>query len=403
MVAWLISLALAEPTTEVDVQTASSHDEEILVEHRLGEVSVQIQLHNGVVLTGHVPLQQLVLWSPTSIDVLQFSMNGQTVELQSNQIASIQQIEIPTDRLEITAPVTESSPVIDVGTKPVVESEVSDEYVKGSESMNLNPNGFSFANPAASRYLYAPSSIGLQAGQGYVSQKLLFTSGVYALTDNATMLVGTLVPFPLVSVLGAKVSKTLEPDLHVSAGVESFFLPFSGLTGDGGISVPVTIGYAGVTKGDLDSHISVSTGVIYETIFSNGNFVYPIMVAGHHRMSDRLAIVSENWMMLNTDKIQDGLSPYLASINSVAFRLIGQRDANMQIFGQLISDNGYPRYTWDIGLIVLNGAQSESLIDPITGETYYSKYSSSYGIGPLPWVDYTWHFGPARTEQSEAE
>ena len=134
--------------------------------------------------------------------------------------------------------------------------------------------------------------------------KVLFTSGVYALTDNATILVGTLVPFPLVSVLGGKVS-TLNPDLHVSAGVESFFLPFSGLMGEGNIDVPVTIGYAGFTKGDLDSHISVSTGVIYETIFSNGNFVYQL-VAGHHRMSDRLAIVSENWVMLNTDKIQMG-------------------------------------------------------------------------------------------------
>ena len=399
MVAWLISMALAEPITEVDVQITSSQDEENLVEHRLDGVPVQVQLHNGVLLIGHVPLQQLVLWSPTSIDVLQFSMNGQTVELQSNQIASIQPIERP----EITAPVTESSPTVDADTQSVEESEVSDEETQDTEPVDLNPNGFSFANPAASRYLYAPSSIGLQAGQGYVSQKWLFTSGVYALTDNATMLVGTLVPFPLVSVLGAKVSKTLEPDLHVSAGVESFFLPLSGLIGNGGISVPVTIGYAGVTKGDLDSHISVSTGVIYESIFSNGNFVYPIMIAGHHRMSDRLAIVSENWLMLNTDKIQDGLSPYLASINSVAFRLIGQRDTTMQIFGQMISDNGYPRYTWDIGLIVLNGAQSESLTDPITGETFYSKYSSGYGVGPLPWVDFAWHFGPARNEQLEAE
>ena len=402
MFAWLISMAVAEPTS-----AATSGNEEIAVEGNapepvepvVAEIPVKVQLQNGVVLTGTVPLQQLVLWSPDTIDVLQFSMSGQTIELQSNQIASIQQVEE-------SRSTPESSPVEAESTDTVNTEPQSEEVVQSSpenEPPIVNQNGFSFANPAASRYLYAPSSIGLQAGQGYVSQKLLFTSGVYALTDNATILVGTLVPFPLVSVLGGKVSKTLNPDLHVSAGVESFFLPFSGLMGEGNIDVPVTIGYAGFTKGDLDSHISVSTGVIYETVFSNGNFVYPIMVAGHHRMSDRLAIVSENWVMLNTDKIQDGLSPYLASISSISFRLIGQRDANMQIFGQMISDNGYPRYTWDIGLIMLHGAQSEALTDPITGETHYSKYSSNYGFGPFPWIDYTWHFGPARTEKMEDE
>ena len=397
MYAWLISMALAEPTTDEVISTVESSDnlDEVEQSEARAGVPVQIQLHNGVILTGTVPLQQLVFWSPTSIDVLQFTMNGETVELQSNQIASIQQIEV-------AAVPSETSPLVSESMS-VVETDVIEVESDKPPSPILNANGFSFTNPAASRYLYAPSSIGLQAGQGYISQKLLFTSGVYALTDNATILVGTLVPIPLVSVLGAKVSQKIEPDLHVSVGVESFFLPFSGLMGDGSISVPVTIGYAGVTKGDLDSHISVSTGVIYETIFSNGNFIYPIMVSGHHRMSDRLAIVSENWMMLNTDKIQDGLSPYLASISSIAFRLIGQRDSTMQIFGQMISDNGYPRYTWDIGLIMLHGAQSESLTDPITGEVYYSKYSSSYGFGPFPWIDYTWHFGPARIEKSEEE
>ena len=138
-------------------------------------------------------------------------MSGQTGKLQSNQIASIQQVEE-------SRSTPESSPVEAESTDTVNTEPQSEEVVQSSpenEPPIVNQNGFSFANPAASRYLYAPSSIGLQAGQGYVSQKLLFTSGVYALTDNATILVGTLVPFPLVSVLGGKVSKTLNPDLHV--------------------------------------------------------------------------------------------------------------------------------------------------------------------------------------------
>ena len=50
----------------------------------------------------------------------------------------------------------------------------------------------------------------------------------------------------------------------------------------------------------------------------------------------------------------------------------------MQIWSNDIGQR-YPRYTWDIGLIMLHGAQSEALTDPITGETHYSKYSSIMG------------------------
>ena len=409
----LINLTLAEPlegsktSTESSATTTESEvvesglDNPIDVEQlgsKAAGVPVRIQLHNGVILEGSVPLTQLVMWSPEGTAVLTFTTAQQVIELQSSQVRSIEQLTLSAEEPDVDVPQEEPEKV---SVQPESESLGSSEAETTGPVMNAN--GFSFANPAASRYLYAPSSIGLQKGQGYVSQKLLFMSGVYALTDSATILVGTLVPIPLVSVLGAKISKSLTPDLHVSVGVESFFLPFSGLVNDGGVSVPLTIGYAGVTKGDLDSHISVSTGVIYEDIFSNGNFVYPVMIAGHQRMTDRLAIVSENWMVLNTDVIQDGRSPYQASITSLAFRLVGQRDSTMQVFGQMLSDNGYPRYTWDIGLIMLHFTDSESITDPISEETYYSKYSSNNGFGPFPWVDFTWHFGPARVEQMEAE
>ena len=61
----------------------------------------------------------------------------------------------------------------------------------------------------------------------------------------------------------------------------------------------------------------------------------------------------------------------------------------------MLADNGYPRYTWDIGLVMFNFTSSESLYDPVTGEDTTSKFSRNDFFGPLPWIDYTWHFGPA--------
>ena len=64
----------------------------------------------------------------------------------------------------------------------------------------------------------------MQAGQGYVSQKLLFTTGVYAPTDNVTLLIGTFTPFPpLMTVAGAKVGYKVADKWHVSAEERFFF------------------------------------------------------------------------------------------------------------------------------------------------------------------------------------
>ena len=260
---------------------------------------------------------------------------------------------------------------------------------------------FSFQNPAASRYLYAPSSIPLQKGQGYVSQKLIFTSGVLGITDNVTLLVGTTVPFPFVSIVGGKFAKQINDKWHVGAGTELFFFPFAGAFDDGTPTIPLGIGFVSATYGDLNSHVTIATGVAYEQVFSNGRVSHPVMVAGHKRLSDRLAVVTENWLLLNLDIMAEGRSPYTASINSLAFRFIGNRSQSYQWFGKTIDSRGYPRATWDFGLVFMNTVDAARLYDPVLDTTHYSLYSDSFTFGPIPWVDYTWHFGPARQSKGD--
>ena len=136
--------------------------------------------------------------------------------------------------------------------------------------------------------------------------------------------------------------------------------------------------------------------MIYEQLFSDGNIVHPLMVAGHKRMSNRLALVTENWLLFNPDALAVQQSPFNASIASISFRLIGRRDQSYQILGKMVTDNGYPRYTWDIGMVMVSGVSTATLSDPLTGETYRSLFGEVWNLGPIPWIDYTWHFGPAR-------
>ena len=368
--------------------------EEIVEIENVALLPVSIRLVNGIVLTGSMNLQDIVTWSPTSDAPVSLSLESGTAQsIDASQIASIVQGH------DASFDVSEESTVVPIKNSDVEEIQDTTSGSNDDVADLENPSAsgkFSFINPAASRYLYAPSSIPLQQGQGYVSQKVLFTSLAFGVTDNVTLLMGTLVPIPLVSIVGGKYARQINSDWHVAAGGEVFFLPFANTVSNSVPYAPLSIGFVSATYGDLDSHITFATGVMYEQVFSNGNIVHPIMIAGHKRMSDRLAVVTENWVLLNPDSLAEQRSPYTGSISSLAFRLVGRRDQTYQLFGQFFTDNGYPRYTWDFGLVVVSTSSPQTLYDPVTDTTHYSLYSDVFNVGPMPWIDYTWHFGPAR-------
>ena len=379
-------------TVEADtLETASALESPVLV---------TMTLKNGVELSGQVEFNQLLTWTPEATEPIQFLLDNGTIQsISSTNIQSIVQRTPETEPLESAQP---SNPDTAKNTTDIAQPTAEHtEDLASSTGFTPTASGYSFQNPAASRYLYAPSSIPLQKGQGYMSQKLLFTSGVLGVTDNVTLLIGTTVPFPFVSVVGGKYAKRINDKWHVGAGAEVFFFPFAGSLDDNGTTVPLSIGFVSGTYGDLDTHITVATGVIYDQLFSDGGIAHPVMVAGHKRLTDRLAVVTENWMLLNLDIMADGRSPYTASINSLAFRVIGNRNQTYYLFGQSIESRGYPRATWDFGLVFVNFQNAATLNDPVLDTTHYSLYSETFTFGPIPWVDYTWHFGPERRSVAE--
>lgn len=390
----LITEDVTEATETVDTGTVEKADVKFE-----SPVLVTMVLKNGVELIGQVEFNQLLMWTPESKDPIQFLLDSGTIQsIPSSNIQSIVQ------RADEVGP-KELEPVTALESEETITDTIEPEIEQTDEAtspLGFTPtaSGYAFQNPAASRYLYAPSSIPLQKGQGYMSQKLLFTSGVLGVTDNVTLLIGTTVPFPFVSIVGGKYARRINDKWHVGAGAEVFFFPFAGAIDDS-TTVPLSIGFVSGTYGDLDSHVTVATGVIYDQLFSDGGIAHPVMIAGHKRLTDRLAVVTENWMLLNLDIMADGRSPYTASINSLAFRVIGNRNQTYYLFGQTIESRGYPRATWDFGLVFVNFQNPSTLNDPVLNTTHYSLYSESFTFGPIPWVDYTWHFGPERRSVTE--
>jgi hypothetical protein len=200
------------------------------------------------------------------------------------------------------------------------------------------------SDPNRTRYLYSPSGFMLKQGEGYVSQtELLVTTVAYGLADHLTLALGTSVPFlfvedgvNLMAMLKAGVS--LGQYVHVAAAGQVLWLP--GV--DAGTTVGLLLGT--VTVGTQDAHLGVSIGppfVAGTDVNEVGDVA--LSVSGNYRLSDRIALVSENWFLPSSD------SGYALS---GAVRFIGQR------------------LGVDAGLVFVNGATV-----------------------PLPWLDFTFSFG----------
>jgi hypothetical protein len=211
-------------------------------------------------------------------------------------------------------------------------------------------------DPNRTRYLYAPSAHMLKAGEGYFSAKeLVFYSLGYGITDNVTVLAGT-VPYLMfigpagINLIAAvKVGGAVTPWLHVAGGAEVFVLPGLGAAFGAGI------GFGAVTLGDPNLHLTVAVGRPFaftpnaQAAFGDAMFT----LNGTARLSPTVSLVSENWFFPSFS------TPYRDPLvlNGLAVRLIVDRLAV------------------DLGFIGVKPP------------------SSPYWPVPVPWLDFTWNFG----------
>jgi hypothetical protein len=212
-----------------------------------------------------------------------------------------------------------------------------------------------FQDPNRTRYLYAPSAMMLRQGEGYFSQKELFFSSInYGLTDHITVQAGAAIPawlaedgFNLIG--GVKVGGQVTDRLSLAAGAQALVLPGMGSSFSGG-AAGLLFGTA--TYGTPDAHMSLAVGTPFVLASEKEVFTrhYIVALSGNVRMSQRLALVTENWLLPTlADEVANNQFPML---NSLALRIFGEH------------------WAVDIGGIRMPGI-------PI----------------PIPWLDFTYNFG----------
>ena len=331
------------------------------------QIPVEVSLTNGMSIKGTASQMDLISWAPGQ--PLEFTPEGGTpTVLDAGKVAAISQpgvapISVP------GAPASAAAPEVDY----------------------TSPGGFTHPNPAASRYLYAPSSIPLKKGQGYVSQKYgIFSSAAYAPHDNFTVLFGTLTVFPpAMTIFGGKAGFQVADNVHVSAGGEVFIFPIDGI-------ILASIGFGAITFGDEDKHLTVASGYMNGEVFSNQAGV-PIMVGAQKRLNNGVALITENWAVFDADNLTGGQASQSLQlfVGSAAVRLLGRRSGTYDGQRRTRTTEGFPRTTWDIGLFLSSFRNTVGAYNPATGQEEVSEFASWDTFGPFPWVDWTWHFGPS--------
>ncbi len=203
-------------------------------------------------------------------------------------------------------------------------------------------------DPNRTRYLYSPSGFMLRRGEGYLSQTaLIITSVGYGLTDWATLLAGTVLPWVFFDpstmpfILAVKAGGSPSPHLHLAGGFQTLVIP--------GVSELPAVGFlfGTVTLGTEDLHLGVSAGPPFALSHGTSQLGKAVVsVSGNWRVARSVALVSENWFVPvdHTTKV----------VGSAAIRFIGER------------------LGVDAGFLFFQGTSV-----------------------PIPWLDFTWHWsGP---------
>lgn len=205
-----------------------------------------------------------------------------------------------------------------------------------------------FQDPNRTRYLYAPSAMMLRQGEGYVSQKELFFSSVsYGLTDNVTLQAGAILPLWLAGengfnvIGGVKIGGSLTDRLHLAGGAQALVVPTYGAMG---------FLFGTATYGTPDAHLSLAVGAPFTLVQGSSSIASQVIttLSGNVRMSQRLALVTENWLM----PAYISSNSELPMLNSLALRIFGQQ------------------WAVDIGAVRVPGAPF-----------------------PIPWLDFAYNFG----------
>lgn len=261
-------------------------------------------------------------------------------------------------RIELTDGSTLEGRIIEQTDSQVVirtlnnlEVKVPRESIRSIEPLQGRMVGGEFRryDPNYTRLLFSPTGRPLRKGGGYFSDYYIFFPGVaYGVTNNISVMTGfSFLPgvnlgdqlFYVAPRFAARVSD----QLSLSAGTIYF-----SLMGEGGAGLAFLVGSYGPPEKSL------TVGLAYPYVNDTGGDVdfasNPIlMLGGNARLSNNLALISENWIFTGAE----------VSLSQVPFTFA------LRFFGE--------RLSFDLGFVVIGEVVKEGL--------------------PIPWLSAAYNFG----------
>jgi len=222
------------------------------------------------------------------------------VTLQSGTSFTGTLTTISLDALEFDTP--------DLGHLRVLRTELRQARgLDAAKPVGLRPGYYDIGN--GSRLFFAPTGRGLRKGEGSLQDVNVYVIGAnYGITDNLSM-GGYITLIPGVGLdnqfiaLTPKLSFPVRPNLHV--GVGALYIRIPDFDGALDRSYGAGILYGAATYGSADNNVTVGLG--YGFFESNIGSTPIVQVGGQARISRRISLVSENYIIADSHAGMGGL------------------------------------------------------------------------------------------------
>jgi hypothetical protein len=225
------------------------------------------------------------------------------------QIDKTYKVELSDGTVFIGKILSKDGEIIVLKTPIIQRIEVTSSNVKSIAEIDetlLKDGDYWFTNPHASRYLFGPTAFNLKKGEGYYQNTMLalnsFNVGV---TDNISIgggleLISTVSSissgeFQPILFVTPKVSFEVTEDFHAGAGMYYVNTPNIDIGTRSGSGLAIAYGIG--TYGSKDHNLTGGLG----WGFVQGQFEQKpiITVSGMTRISQKTALVTENWFISN--------------------------------------------------------------------------------------------------------
>jgi hypothetical protein len=180
---------------------------------------------------------------------------------------------------------------IEIATLKIKEiTEIPAAYIK--------EGAYWFPNPNDTRLFFAPTARCLKAGSGYFADYVLFFPMLaFGVTDNITI-AGGMSLIPTLAIPDQFFYFTPKVGINMDNVALASGILIAGLAGEDAPLVEILYGVA--TLGSADNNATAGFGYGYvDWDFAEKPF---LMLGGQHRVSHRVSLVSENWILPGLDE-----------------------------------------------------------------------------------------------------